>query len=465
MKNITVIIVDMRISKGNIYSKLETSNTKLLKILEKKYTFEVPNAFYAMKNFKGRWDGKKKFFSSKTGKFGTGLLPFIEADLNLIGANFVVTENKLIQTKLLKNKSKVKTLKLRSYQKKALKALEENKYRGIIKAPTGSGKTLLIAELCNRFKDNIGLVFFTKKQILFQTYEFLQKHGIDCGIVCGEAHDIKPITLCTIQSVDKVLGTHLKESKFILFDEVHEFGKGKITTSCLKSFPNAEVRVGFSATPPTEKTHSYTLYSFLGPVIYDITSMELVKKGFLAKPVINILKAESPPKYMCDSKTTYADTYETFIIENENRNKQICDIVETIDKGKVLILTKNLEHAHALKESIPGSFQLEGKDNINTRDSIIKKFLKKDKAVLIGTVILQTGVDIPEITHFINARGMKSEIATIQAMGRALRKAENKDSAIIYDFFDDTIYLNQHSEERIKHYKKNNFKLTLYNEN
>ena len=49
---------------------------------------------------------------------------------------------------------------------------------------------------------------------------------------------------------------------------------------------------------------------------------------------------------------------------------------------------------------------------------------------------------------------MKSEIATIQALGRALRVSDNKEEVYIYDFLDKEKYLSKHSRERIVHYKK-----------
>ena len=78
----------------------------------------------------------------------------------------------------------------------------------------------------------------------------------------------------------------------------------------------------------------------------------------------------------------------------------------------------------------------------------------KQPSILIGTKILQTGINIEEITHFINARGMKSEIATLQALGRALRRHESKEKVYIYDFLDKEKYLKAHSLERKKHYEK-----------
>ena len=105
---------------------------------------------------------------------------------------------------------------------------------------------------------------------------------------------------------------------------------------------------------------------------------------------------------------------------------------------------------------------LEGANSIRERYQAISRFRGcRDSSVLIGTKILQTGVNIEEITHFINARGMKSEIATIQALGRALRKHDTKDKVFVYDFFDPERYLVDHSRERKKHYEAEGHEVTL----
>ena len=49
---------------------------------------------------------------------------------------------------------------------------------------------------------------------------------------------------------------------------------------------------------------------------------------------------------------------------------------------------------------------------------------------------------------------MKSEIATLQALGRALRTHESKDRVYVYDFLDKEKYLREHSLARKRHYKK-----------
>ena len=72
---------------------------------------------------------------------------------------------------------------------------------------------------------------------------------------------------------------------------------------------------------------------------------------------------------------------------------------------------------------------------------------------------MQTGIDIPEISHFINARGLKSDISTIQAMGRSLRTHKSKSKVYIYDFMDNRYILHGHGKRRFSSYKKLGFKV------
>ena len=158
---------------------------------------------------------------------------------------------------------------------------------------------------------------------------------------------------------------------------------------------------------------------------------------------------------------TYPEIYDEYITTNSFRNDAIAKICKKVGekKSKTLVIVKTLEHAKILQELIPGSYKLEGKDNLLERDKVIQKFKDEDSSVIIGTTIFQTGIDIPEITHFINARGLKSEIATLQAMGRALRVHKSKESVFIYDFEDNAPYLDKHATERIKVYKATGLKV------
>ena len=437
----------LKIIVKNVSSLLQTTNKELLSILRKKYSAKIPGARYSRAYRKG-WDGTKYFISEK-GKFGTGLLPFIVKDLELAELDYEIEDHR--EPVVDSHDIALPKIQYRDYQKSLIE-LALKKRMALIKAPTGAGKTVVLAGILKALEDKTGLIFFTQKGLLLQTYEFLKNLGFDVGVAFGDGVELKPITLCTVQSVHKVLDSHLDQSEFIIFDEVHEFAKGKISTKVVKSFPNAVYRFGMSATMPSEKMAKLNLVAYLGDIISQVDVEKLVDEGFLTPPVVTFLDL---PEYkdhsLLDAK--YADIYEQYIVNNEVRNEKIKKICDGITKGRILILVKNLKHLELLRDMIPGAQTLEGKDDLSLRSERIEGFKEEERSVLIGTKILQTGIDIPEITHLINARGLKSEIATLQALGRALRIHESKSKVYIYDFNDQVPYLKEHAAARKRAYK------------
>jgi len=162
---------------------------------------------------------------------------------------------------------------------------------------------------------------------------------------------------------------------------------------------------------------------------------------------------------------TYQEVYENFIVNNIYRNNIIRSIVDSIksskDNAKILILVERLDHSENLKKLIPEAYFLAGDDDIDLRYRIIDMFVNNPKSsTLIGTRILQTGVNIEEISHFINARGLKSEISTLQALGRSLRR--NREEVYVYDFKDSGVkWLSIHSNKRIAAYKSEGHKVNI----
>ena len=439
----------MKIITKNVKSLLSSDNQELLSILRKKYSAKIPGYRYS-KAYKRGWDGSK-YFISKKGEVGTGLIPFIVEDLESADVSYTLIDKRAVPVDSFD--ISVDKISYRNYQKNLIKLALEKRL-ALIEAPTGAGKTIILAGLLQALKNKSGVVFFSQKSILLQTYNFLIAHGFDVGIVYGGATDIKPVTLCTVQSVHKILDTHLNAAEFIVFDEVHEFANGKLTTSVVKSFPNASYRFGMSATMPKERMAKLNLVSYLGAIISEVDVMGLVEDGFLTPPIITFVKM---PEYNDHSllNASYNDIYDSQIINNDYRNNAIKDICSEVleEDALILILVKNLKHLEILKNLIPSSVTLEGKDDEFLRESVIEEFKTSKKGVLIGTKIMQTGIDIPEITHLINARGLKSEIATIQALGRALRIHKSKKEVKIYDFHDEVPYLKEHAKARKRSYK------------
>ena len=143
---------------------------------------------------------------------------------------------------------------LRDYQKQASDAAfrafnGKAKRNGLLILPTGSGKSLIIADIASRL-DGPLLVFQPSKEILEQNFAKLQSYGVfDCGVYSASAgsKDINRITFATIGSVMNHIND-FSRFKNILIDECHlTNAKG----GQYKDFIEAQDRrvVGLTATP------------------------------------------------------------------------------------------------------------------------------------------------------------------------------------------------------------------------
>jgi superfamily II DNA or RNA helicase len=240
----------MKIIVGNLTTTLETDNPELLNTLRNKYSFSVPGYQYSPAYRSKRWDGKKRYFAAN-GKFRTGLLSRILKDLNKIGADNIEWENKPKQKEPFI--PSVGNFKYREYQEKAIYQCLKNK-RAIVDSPTGSGKTLIMAgciAALQHDQDITAVVLFREKGILNQTYEFFKRCGIrDLGYNSGEGYEYGKVMLSTVQSIERIIDTHLQETELLMVDEAHQFCKGETTIAAVESFPNASYRLAFTATPP-----------------------------------------------------------------------------------------------------------------------------------------------------------------------------------------------------------------------
>ena len=93
-----------------------------------------------------------------------------------------------------------------------------------------------------------------------------------------------------------------------------------------------------------------------------------------------------------------------------------------------------------------------GESSMTDRAWTLDQFEAGALDVLIGSSILQEGIDIPCITALINASAGKSSSSYYQKIGRAIRthKEGNKTRAIVVDFVDSVKWLDKHSKERIR---------------
>ena len=400
----------------------------------------------------GKWEKPESLYNPHTKSFPVGLIPRVKSLLNSKGYRVRIIDEREIKGVEI-NATWNEKYQLRKYQQKALKkALKRN--MGVLALPVGSGKTIIGLRLIYELNLSTLIIVHTK-ELLYQWADNIREVlGIEPGLVGDNNWDERPVTVAMIQTllsrgVDKLQ----KPYAVLLFDECHR-------TSAAEKFYELgisltqKLRFGLSATPWRRiRGEELKIEGVVGPIIYEIKAEDLIKEKFLAKPRFMIIEYESSMPPLAER---YKELYEEIIMENKERNKAIVRIAYKLAKQghRVLIDVKRIEHGKILiemfkKKGIKAEFLSSQSPN---RWEIFEKFKNGEISVLIST-LLKEGVDIPEISAIILAGGGKSDIMTIQTIGRALRP-KGGSHAVIVDVKDDDPLLFTHFIERQKALKQ-----------
>ena len=365
------------------------------------------------------------------------------------------------------DKPGVKGITFRPDQKRLIKAMLVNG-RGVLQAPTGSGKTVVLIGIISAFKQEQILFLCHTLTLVSQFKEELIKWGFsDIGVLSGKERTFGRIQLATIQTFARLdPKTYVDKYDAILVDECHHISSYKSQYAKVLQRSLAPVRIGVTATMPYKPEAKFALEGIVGPKLAELTIKEGHEIGIIAKPIIKILDA--PPvdglEYIEGNKDNkkYPEVYQEGIVDNLARNMMIVVTAKNlVAKNKsVLINVNRIEHGKRI-EALTLDYGVDckfiyGKDGDDVRTKVKNALKSKKIKCVIASTIFKEGVNIPSLDACINAAGGKSEIATLQALGRGLRTTETKKEVLIIDFKDTSNrWLRWHFYARHKVYKKN----------
>lgn len=421
--------------------------------------------FLRTKGKKG-WNGYTEFFSKTTGKFPTGILPEVVKALNYLNLKLEIEDQRtdLIDfTPVDEDFFSDQGITLYDYQVNTINSMWKSE-RGIIKAATAAGKTLMFTALVKSIPPSTPtLVLFRSRTLVRQTYDIFKKNGIqNIGRIYSGCFEPNSVLLTTIQSKENYLPL-LDKFQVLICDECHEFSTGK-SIDFFKKMKKCRYRFGFSATPwpKGDDVKKYQVKSWFGPIITDLAAKDLQDKGRLSQSECFFHKITKPYEIALHD---YNGAYQKGVVENIHLYDKIKEIIDSYDIGnRILIVVEKIPHGEAIHQSLPGSIWVSGENNDEERDYAINKLRESspnEKVVVVASRIMQTGVDI-FVHALINAAGYKSDIMTIQRKGRGLRLAPDKKKLDYHDFYyTNNSYLEKHSRERIKHLKAEGYEIKI----
>lgn len=357
-----------------------------------------------------------------------------------MGADVGVIGDSVMNVKPFVNVGMVQTiaanLKSRTIQEEVvrLKELEHNKFEKLI----AEKDKILTKQL------KLGhITLQTKFKILSDFKKELNSKTKDLAVLQRAATINCKIMNRKKAEMEKLLSTF----EFVIAEEAHESG-GNEYFEVMQYCTNAHYRLALTATPfmKDDEEANMRLMACSGIIGIVVTEKELIDKGILAKPYFMFINNARPTGVF--PTTNYVSAYEKGIVKNNIRNDEIVKWSKwSIDRNlPVLILVNRTEHGNILKDLIQKQGLkcnfIYGKDEDEVRQENLKKLESGETNVLIGTNILDVGVDVPSIGMVILAAGGKAEVQLRQRIGRGLRrKKTGKNITYIIDFQDS---FNQH---------------------
>ena len=341
---------------------------------------------------------------------------------------------------------------LRPYQKRIVDNAERalrSKKNTLVVSPTGSGKTVMMASLCDRIGGRT-LVLQHRDVLLAQNMNRFRKTSPLRRISIFNASE-KNWKGDTVFSMVPTLARHvdtIPAIDLILQDECHHLAAesfSRIISAAKEKNPGVMLG-GFTATPA--RADKKSLRRFFDNVADKITLQELIGMGFLVPPkaytvdigVREQLEAIKSPSDFGD-QTAVSDIMNTVPL-NESVVK---NWKERAEGRQTIIFAATVQHARDVAKAFcDAGIKTEvvtGETTNDDRVGLLARFDRGQTQVVANCAVLNEGFDSPIASCVVLLRQTSSKSPLIQMVGRVLRVIDQelypgviKSNAIVLDF-------------------------------
>jgi len=348
---------------------------------------------------------------------------------------------------------------LRDYQQEAVDSIFSSWAAGIdgnyvISLPTGSGKSIVVAELVRRLHTEWG----ARILMLVHTRELVQQNvdkllalwplapvGIfSAGLGRKELHD--PIVFAGIQSIDKHI--HKRDAfDIVLVDECHAISTDegtrykKTLATLLLMNPNMRV-IGLSATP--FRLSSGWIHKgddrIFHHIAYQADILRLINDGWLSNITTRCGKVQINTAGVAHRGSEFvAGELERRAMEGDTTEKAMADMVErAADRKCWIVFAVGIDHAKQITDCLGvhgiSAAMVTGDTPKDERDNIISDHKAGRIRCVVNVAVLTTGYDNPAIDMIGLLRPTESAGLHIQILGRGMRKHPGKTDCLILDY-------------------------------
>ncbi|MCF2495405.1 DUF3427 domain-containing protein [Dyadobacter chenhuakuii] len=343
------------------------------------------------------------------------------------------------------------------FQEEILETLQaerqiHNRYRNLIVAATGTGKTVVSAfDFKNFLKTHphARLLFVAhRKEILMQARAtfagILRDNNFGDLWVDGIEPDNYDVVFASVMTLaNRIQDLPLSESyyDFIIVDEVHHIAANSYRPILNKFKP--KVLLGLTATP--ERTDGADILAdFCDTIAAEIRLPEAMNRKLLCPfQYFGISDSTDLSNATWQNGRYLPGELTRIYTHNDLRVGEIINhcrnYLTDYEDVRALGFCVTREHAIYMAEKfsmagLKADYLISGGDREELRSTIKSKLLRKDINYLFVVDIFNEGVDIPEIDTVLFLRPTESLTVFLQQLGRGLRLSEGKECLTVLDF-------------------------------
>ena len=355
---------------------------------------------------------------------------------------------------------------LRPYQIDALNVihndLSESNNPVLLQAIMGSGKTVIVCRLINRYyfdSDKKFLILAHKQELVSQFLKtFQEKTNIplyDIGISCSGLNQKtinRRITIASVQTFFNQVES-FGYTDLVVIDEAHRISIGTNSQydkvlNTLKS-NNEQLRIlGITATP-YRLGHGYIYGDMcsgenLFPKLNHHIKYEGLKNAGYLMPLHGLVCIDDEMTEDM-SKVNIRGDYDLFDIDQIMRKSvHLSSAKKAIeehcqDYNHICVFCCTIEHAIKIHELLGDECTLVHSELTDIeRNQNMNSWIEGRKRIMASVNILIEGFDFPALDCLVMARPTKSTSLYLQAVGRVLRICESKEKAFLLDLTTNT---------------------------